>query len=111
MPRLNYVELPTKDIVAAKAFYEHAFGWELAEFGPTYAATLTGDTDIGLQADAEEATRTPLAVIEVEDLEATLEAVRRAGGTIARPVFAFPGGRRFHFIDPSGNELAAVKPD
>jgi uncharacterized protein len=111
MPRLNYVELPTADIAEAKTFYERAFGWELAEFGPTYAATLTGDTDIGLQADVEEATRAPLAVIEVEDLEATLDAIRRAGGTIARPIFAFPGGRRFHFIDPSGNELAAVKPD
>jgi predicted enzyme related to lactoylglutathione lyase len=106
MPRLNYVELPTKDIAEAKAFYEKAFGWELAEFGPTYAATLTGDTDIGLQADAEEATSNPLAVIEVEDLEGTLEAIRRAGGTIARPIFAFPGGRRFHFRDPAGNEMA-----
>jgi predicted enzyme related to lactoylglutathione lyase len=111
MPRLNYVELPTRDLAESKAFYERAFGWELAEFGPTYAATLTGDTDIGLQADDEEATRAPLAVIEVDDLEATLEAIRRAGGTIARPIFAFPGGRRFHFVDPSGNELAAVKPD
>lgn len=109
MPRLNYVELPTRNLAEAKTFYEKAFDWALAEFGPTYAATLTGDTDIGLQADSEEATRAPLAVIEVEDLEATLDAVRRAGGSIVRPIFAFPGGRRFHFLDPSGNELAAVK--
>jgi uncharacterized protein len=111
MPRLNYVELPTRDIAEAKAFYERAFDWALAEFGPTYAATLTGDTDIGLQADQEEATKGPLAVIEVEDLEKTLNAIRKAGGTIVRPIFAFPGGRRFHFLDPSGNELAAVRPD
>lgn len=109
MARLNYVELPIGDIKAAKAFYEAAFGWSLAEFGPSYAATTTGDTDIGLQADAAEASKAPLPVIEVDDLEATLEAVMHAGGQIVRPIFAFPGGRRFHFIDPSGNELAAVK--
>ena len=61
----------------AKAFYERAFGWALTEFGPTYAATLTGDTDIGLQGDAAEATRAPLPVIEVDDLEAALDAVTR----------------------------------
>jgi len=81
----------------------------MAEFAPTYAATVTGDTDIGLQADTAEATRAPLAVIEVENLETALNAVEAAGGVIIRPIFAFPGGRRFHFRDPSGNELAAVK--
>ena len=109
MARLNYVELPVEDISSAKAFYEAAFGWSLAEFGPSYAATITGDTDIGLQADATEASKAPLPVIEVEDLEAALDAVTRSGGQIVRPIFAFPGGRRFHFLDPSGNELAAVK--
>lgn len=111
MARLNYVELPTSDIVAARRFYERAFGWTLAEFGPSYAATTTGDTDIGLQADPAEATRAPLPVIDVTDLEAARDAVLAAGGTIVRPIFAFPGGRRFHFVDPSGNELAAVKLD
>ena len=111
MARLNYVELPVGDIGGAKAFYEAAFGWSLTEFGPTYAATLTGDTDIGLQGDASEATRGPLPVIEVDDLEAALAAVEQAGGTIVRPIFAFPGGRRFQFLDPSGNEVAAVKSD
>jgi predicted enzyme related to lactoylglutathione lyase len=111
MARLNYVELPVREIGPAKAFYERAFGWSLTDFGPSYAATLTGDTDIGLQGDAAEATRAPLAVIDVEDLEAALAAVEAAGGTIVRPIFAFPGGRRFQFLDPSGNELAAVKAD
>jgi predicted enzyme related to lactoylglutathione lyase len=111
MARFNYVELPVGDIGAAKAFYETAFGWSLTDFGPTYAATLTGDTDIGLQGDAAEATKAPLAVIEVEDLEAALAAVEAAGGTIVRPIFAFPGGRRFQFLDPAGNELACVKGD
>ena len=109
MARLNYVELPVQDVGTAKAFYEAAFGWSLTAFGPTYAATTTGDTDIGLQGDAAEATRTPLAVIEVDDLEAALDAVTQAGGMIVRPVFAFPGGRRFQFLDPSGNEIACVK--
>ncbi|HWH17043.1 MAG TPA: VOC family protein [Allosphingosinicella sp.] len=111
MARLNYVELPVRDIAVARSFYEGAFGWSLTEFGPTYAATLTGGTDIGLQADAAEATKAPLPVIEVDDLEAALEAVKTAGGRIVRPIFAFPGGRRFHFLDPSGNEVAAVKGD
>lgn len=111
MARLNYVELPVADIAAAKAFYESAFGWALTDFGPTYAATLSGDTDIGLQADAAEATKAPLAVIDVPDLEAALEAVTAAGGTIVRPIFAFPGGRRFQFTDPAGNELSCVTGD
>jgi predicted enzyme related to lactoylglutathione lyase len=111
MARLNYVELPVRDVATAKAFYERAFGWAMTEFGPTYAATLTGDTDIGLQGDSAEATRAPLPVIEVADLEAALDAVTLAGGMIVRPVFAFPGGRRFQFLDPSGNEIACVKPD
>jgi predicted enzyme related to lactoylglutathione lyase len=108
VPRLNYVELPVSDLEAAKLFYERAFGWSLTGFGPSYAATTTGDTDIGLQADPAEATRAPLPVIEVGDLEAALAAVEAAGGRIVRPIFAFPGGRRFHFLDPSGNEAAAV---
>jgi hypothetical protein len=111
MARLNYVELPVADIAAARAFYESAFGWSMTAFGPTYAATLSGDTDVGLQADPAEATKAPLPVIEVEELEAALAAVERAGGRIARPIFAFPGGRRFHFLDPSGNEVAAVQSD
>lgn len=111
MARLNYVELPTGDIAASSAFYEAAFGWAMTAFGPSYAATTSGDTDIGLQADPSEASAAPLPVIEVADLEATLNTVRAAGGTIVRPIFAFPGGRRFHFVDPGGNEVAAVTPD
>jgi predicted enzyme related to lactoylglutathione lyase len=111
MARLNYVELPVTDIAASKSFYESAFGWTMTQFGPTYAATLTGDTDVGLQGDAAEASKAPLPVIEVDDLEAALEAVQGAGGRIVRPIFTFPGGRRFQFLDPSGNEIAAVQSD
>ena len=111
MARLNYVELPVAGTATSKAFYERVFGWTLTDFGPTYAATTSGDTDIGLQGDAGEATKAPLPVIEVEDLDAALDAVWQAGGTIVRPTFVFPGGRRFQFRDPAGNELACVKPD
>lgn len=111
MARLNYVELTAFDVRTAKGFYEKAFGWTMAEFGPSYAATTTGDTDIGIQADSAEAVGAPLPVIDVDDLEAALEAVLDAGGTLAKPIFAFPGGRRFHFLDPGGNELACVKAD
>lgn len=109
MARLNYVELPVRDTAAAKAFYEQAFGWDMTEFGPTYAATITGDTDVGLQGDAGEATKAPLPVIEVEDLDAALAAVTGAGAQIVRPIFTFPGGRRFQFLDPSGNEIACTE--
>lgn len=111
MARPGYIELPASDIHAAKAFYAHVFGWVLSDFGPTYACTTTGDVDIGLQGDPAEATPAPLPVITVENLEAALAAVTAAGGRIVRPIFAFPGGRRFQFRDPHGNELAAMQPD
>jgi predicted enzyme related to lactoylglutathione lyase len=105
-PRIDYVELPAARLDEAVAFYEAAFGWRMARFGPTYAATTTGDTDLGLQADSAHATKAALAVIQVEDIAAAAAAVEAAGGDITRPVFDFPGGRRFHFRDPAGNELA-----
>ena len=111
MARLNYVELPVTDVPAAKAFYEAAFGWSLTDFGPTYACTLTGDTDIGLQGDAAEATAAALPVIQVDDLEAALAAVTAAGGKVVRLIFSFPGGRRFQFADPGGNEIAVMQAD
>jgi hypothetical protein len=111
MARFNFIELPVRDGAASRTFYATAFDLAFTDFGPTYACTLTGDVDLGLQADASEATAAPLPVFAVDDLERTLEAVQRAGGTITRPIFAFPGGRRFHFADPSGNELAAAQAD
>lgn len=110
MARLDYLELPTRDVEAASRFYAMAFGWQLTQFAPTYAATTTGDTDIGLQADASEAGDAPLGVIQVDDIAAAAAAVEAAGGDIIRPVYPFPGGRRFHFRDPSGNELAVWQP-
>jgi uncharacterized protein len=104
---LEYVELPTRDLARSHAFYEKAYGWTFAAYGPTYSVTTTGDVDIGPQVDRSDATQAPLPIIQVSDLEAALAAVQRAGGKISKPIFSFPGGQRFHFRDPSGNELAA----
>ena len=111
MARPSFIELPAANIGAAKQFYAKAFGWELTDFGPSYACTMTGDVDVGLQGDMTEAPSAPLPVIAVDDLEAALVAVKAAGGTIVKPTFGFPGGRRFHFIDPNGNELAVLQAD
>lgn len=107
--RINYLELPVADTARAKSFYAAAFGWSFTDFGPTYASTMTGDTDIGFQADAVEKTASALSVIRVDDLKATLTAVEAAGGVVTRTIFSFPGGRRFHFRDADGHELAAMQ--
>ncbi|WP_114228321.1 MULTISPECIES: VOC family protein [Sphingomonas] len=105
--RIDYVELPSATAhELTRAFYAKAFGWAFADYGPDYSATSNGTTDVGLQGDPHEALSAPLPVIRVADLDAAFQAVVAANGLIARPIFAFPGGRRFHFIDPGGNELA-----
>ena len=105
--RINYVELPSATAhELTRAFYAKAFGWEFADYGPTYSATTNGTTDVGLQGDPNDALSAPLPVVRVDDLEAAFDAVSKAGGVIAKPIFSVPGGRRFHFIDPSGSELA-----
>lgn len=111
MARFNYLELPVRDVPATKAFYASAFGCAFTDLGPDYAATTTGDTDLGLNGDSSQWTAHLLPVIEVDDLEAAEEAVSAAGGTITLPIFAFRGGRRFHFRDPAGHELAAMQAD
>src|SRR6185312_16219166 len=105
--KFDYLEMPATGgtLDATKSFYSRALSWTFIDYGPTYAAFSEG-LDGGFQADAAEAPPKPLPVLYSEDLEATREAVEVAGGRIARPIFSFPGGRRFHFIDPAGNELA-----
>jgi predicted enzyme related to lactoylglutathione lyase len=111
-PRIDYVELPSATAhELTRAFYTKAFGWEFTQYGPEYSATTTGDVDLGLDGQPETALAAPLPVINVGDLEAALDQVVKAGGTIARPIVSFPGGRRFHFIDPGGSELAVWSPD
>lgn len=103
---IDYVEFPAQATGPVKAFYGQAFGWEFADYGPTYAAPVNAGLDGGFQADPDEAPGKPLVILYSDDLEASLAAVTEAGGSIIAPIFAFPGGRRFHFADPSGNELA-----
>jgi len=103
---LAYVELPVADSEASARFFEQAFGWSLTRFGPTYAGTMGQGTDLGLQGDGAEAPAAALPGIRVTDLDAALAAVEAAGGVVTKPVFAFPGGRRFHFREPGGNELS-----
>jgi predicted enzyme related to lactoylglutathione lyase len=106
--RIDYVELPsTTAHELTRGFYAQAFGWSFTDYGPDYAATTNGTVDVGLNGQPDEALAAPLPVIRVDDLEAAFAAVTKAGGTIAKPIFSFPGGRRFHFIDPAGSELAA----
>ena len=109
MARINFIELPARDLAAARVFYSAVFGWELADFGPSYSCTMTGEVDLGLQGDMREATSKPLPVLLVEDIEAAESTVAKCGGVISKPIFAFPGGRRFHFLDPSGLELAIMQ--
>jgi len=103
--KLDYLELPATGgtLDSVKAFYSKAFSWSFTDYGPTYSAFGEG-LDGGFH--AAEAPARPLPVLYSQNLDQTLAAVRDAGGTIARPIFSFPGGRRFHFLDPAGNELA-----
>jgi predicted enzyme related to lactoylglutathione lyase len=105
--KIDYLEFPAADIGAVRDFYGSAFGWTFQDYGPDYAAFNEG-LDGGLNgAPGEDAITAPLPVLYAHDLEALLARVEAAGGVIVRPIFAFPGGRRFHFRDPAGTELAA----
>lgn len=107
--KLNYVELPASDLAATKVFFHEVFGWQFQDFGPDYTAFSDQGLDGGFYR-SEKYSRTAdggaLLVFYSAHLEATLTKVERFGGTIFKPIFSFPGGRRFHFIEPSGNELA-----
>ncbi|WP_304176609.1 VOC family protein [Phenylobacterium aquaticum] len=104
--KISYVELPGQDLPATKAFYSKAFGWTFTDYGPTYAGFGDAGLDGGFQADPEAGLTKPLVVLFARDLEAMEAKVIASGGEIIVPIFSFPGGRRFHFRDPSGNELA-----
>lgn len=107
--KINYVEFPARDIEATKAFFAEAFGWSFVDYGPDYAAFSDQGLDGGFYRSGLSATvdrGTALVVLFSNALEATLAKVEKAGGRIVKQIFAFPGGRRFHFSEPSGNELA-----
>jgi hypothetical protein len=112
MPSLIvYLELPTANIVADKQFYATLFGWSFEDFGPDYSTIHNAGLEGGFNASEEGRSKAPLAVINTDEIEAVAQRVTQAGGRITMPVFAFPGGRRFHFTDCSGNKLAIMQPD
>jgi len=107
--KINYVEFPARDIEATKAFFTSAFGWSFEDYGPDYVAFSNEGLDGGFfQSDLSVSTEngSALIIFYSNDLEQTQAKIERAGGSIVRPIFSFPGGRRFHFADPNGNEYA-----
>ena len=108
---IDYVELTDRDLAQAKSFYEAAFGWVFNDYGPEYAGIQGEGRELGgLHQTEPLRLGGPLVVLYSEDLETSVASVRAAGGEIAQEPFPFPGGRRFHFKDPSGNELAVWTP-
>jgi uncharacterized protein len=104
--RIDYIEFSVTSVPEAKRFYGQAFGWSFEDYGPDYASFADGRLSGGFQTASRVAAGGPLVVIYAADLESQEHRVRQAGGSIVREIFSFPGGRRFHFTDPSGNELA-----
>ena len=103
--QIQYVEFLSNDLEAVKQFYSAAFNWNFTDYGSEYVAFEGGAASGGF------ALGTPvkgsvLVILYANDLEGTLAKVEKAGGTIVKAIFSFPGGRRFHFEDPDGNELA-----
>lgn len=106
---IDYIEINVMDMADAKAFYTTAFQWDFTDYGPEYAGIkkATGEGEVGgLRLVADVQRGGPLVILYSDDLEASQSAVAEAGGKIAQEIFSFPGGRRFQFLDPSGNELA-----
>ncbi len=109
MPRhekLDYVEFASLDLTASKAFFTTVFGWTFTDYGPDYSAFADQGLDGGLCRTDAQPVGGPLLVFYSDDIQATLAKVQQHGGLITRPLFDFPGGCRFHFQEPGGNELA-----
>lgn len=107
--KINYLELPARDLEEVEAFYKSAFGWTFESYGPEYLAFNDGAMDGGFyKADLSSSTAngSVLVVLHTAELDVAEQKVRDSGGKIVKEIFAFPGGRRFHFTDPNGNELA-----
>tara|TARA_B100000508_G_scaffold37782_2_gene29596 strand:+ start:4263 stop:4625 length:363 start_codon:yes stop_codon:yes gene_type:complete len=102
---MQYIEFLSNDLERIKDFYQQAFGWSFTDYGPEYTA-FTGQFVDGGFGVGEPQPGSILPVVYSQDLEGTLASVELAGGEVVRNIFSFPGGRRFHFIDPDGNELA-----
>ncbi|HXI03481.1 MAG TPA: VOC family protein [Candidatus Saccharimonadales bacterium] len=104
--RIDYVEFPASDIAGVKTFYAEIFGWKFTDYGPAYTSFTDGRLAGGFTTEARPGPRGALVVLYARDLESIKNEVTAHGGRIVREIFEFPGGRRFHFSDPSGNELA-----
>ena len=105
--QIDYLEFPSREGgMKTRRFFEEAFGWAFVDYGPTYHGIEAAGIDAGIQGEQSQATAATLAVIRTQDLDAAQRAVELAGGTVTRPQFDFPGGRRFHFREPGGNEMA-----
>jgi uncharacterized protein len=107
--KIDYIELPARDLAGSKDFFSKAFGWAFVDYGPDYTAFDNVGLDGGFYASDKIASTdrgSALMVLYAESLEAVLRDVEEAGGIIVQPIFSFPGGHRFHFTDPSGNEYA-----
>jgi predicted enzyme related to lactoylglutathione lyase len=104
--KIDYVEFASPDIGASKDFFAAAFGWGFVDYGPAYQAFADAGLDGGIDGSGQVAPGAPLLILKAADLEAALAKVTAAGGEIVKPIFDFPGGRRFHFKEPGGNEMA-----
>lgn len=110
MPKLDYIEIPVGSVPEQARFYLAAFGWHFTDYGPDYAAHEAEPCQLGLNGAEDHRSNAILPVIRVDQIELAREAVRDAGGTITLDIFAFPGGRRFHFTDPEGLEMGVYEP-
>lgn len=106
-PPMDYVEFVVRDIGRTKAFYGTIFGWSFTDYGPGYTSFVDNGLGGGFTTDGVVRTGGPLMVFHVDDLEATFARAKEAGAPIVKPIFSFPGGRRFQFLDPDGYEIAA----
>ena len=104
--QMDYVEFPASDIEATKRFYNSVFGWSFTDYGPNYTSFHDGRLAGGFTMSAKPVKGGPLIVLYAKSLEQAQKSVIDAGGKIVIETFEFPGGRRFHFADPNGNELA-----
>lgn len=104
--KIDYIEFPAVDIPKTKDFYTSVFGWKFEDYGPEYTSFSDGRLAGGFDQSAPLPVKGVLVVLYADDLEATKSKIQAAGATITKEIFSFPGGRRFHFMDPNGNELA-----
>ncbi len=103
---INYVEFYAKDLAKVKEFYSKAFGWTFTDYGQTYTAFSDSGLEGGFEKTDNEIVNGALVILYHKDLESIKEHIIQSKGIISQDIFSFPGGRRFHFIDPAGNELA-----